>query len=184
MQHQYKDYDKSKHERFYAVCVKQPYADDILEGAQRCIILPRYSQHRGRLVVVADKHPAGDEQRCGVVVCSVLVTEVIKVQDMTEEDRYLSGYPPETWDRMYGFCYRIKDPQPMVELPANGRPGIFSLVYDTGKLFHYDEITDEVAAILSPILERADAGLPRWFWTVWLSVAAVLGLVAIYILLS
>lgn len=147
MQIDRKLYDPAIHDKFRALCVKQPYAslmttptsrdDDGEYHAEKSIeVRTRNTNHRGDLLICASAKPVIPGCPAGATCGLVDLYDVKRVEDFTEEDWKATCIPVNLRPRS-GYGWMLRNPRRVVEMPVKGQLGIYDLVVPKGDITEY-----------------------------------------------
>lgn len=150
MQHNIKDFDEKQHDRWKALTVKQPYANDLVTtayeeqgtkyGVKSIEVRSKNTSYRGDILICSSANPVYPGMESGVTLGLVELYDVKRVEDFTSEDwenTRISKSKREKITRGYGWMMR--NPRRVVELPVKGQLGIFSLIMDKDDIVQYPE---------------------------------------------
>lgn len=116
----------------------QPFADSIMNGEQRCVVLDTTTDFRGDVLIISGGKPDYDKRQ-GQAICLVELYEVKPVKDMTAYDRQVSGYDPHI--KLFGYCYMLRNPRRVIEVPAFSYKGLFKAVFDKFDITVYPPVS-------------------------------------------
>jgi hypothetical protein len=137
MQKNSKEYNPRTDTRYKGIRVIQPYADAIAEGKQSRIIMSKPTKYRGEVLIVSGGRSDYDTRQ-GMTICVVDLCRVAPVAAMTQTDRAKSGYADDVV--LQGYCYQVKNPRKVVEIPASGHQGLFNIVFAKDDIVVYPKI--------------------------------------------
>ena len=123
MQFNSKEYDPEKHDRWRALTVKQPYANDLVTAAykdekRRCLqgenqlkLEAKKTSYRGDVLICSSAKPVYPGMESGVTLGLVELYDVKPIKDFTPEDWENTRIPKEKREKITkGF--RLADAQP------------------------------------------------------------------------
>lgn len=150
MQYKSSEYDPEKHDRFRALCVKQPYADMLVtaayegEGgvvfAEKSIeVRSRLTNFRGDVLICSSSKPEIPGHESGVTLGFVELYGVKPVEDFTAEDWENTGIPEKQRPRK-GYGWLMRNPRRVVEMSVKGNCGIINLVYTKDDIIEYPQV--------------------------------------------
>lgn len=151
MQYNSKEYNPDKHDRWRALTVKQPYANDLVTpeftldghtyGFKSIEVRSRNTTYRGDLLICSSANPKVDGFESGVTLGIVELYNVKPVSEFTPEDFAQTRLPQETVEKIKkGFGWMMRNPRPVVEFPIKGQLGIYNLVYTKGCIVEYPKV--------------------------------------------
>lgn len=148
MQFKAKEYNAEKHDRFHALTVKQPYADDLVTHAytragfdyavKSIEVRSRATKYRGDLLICSSAKPEIPGRESGVTLGFVELFDIKPVKDFTADDWANTRIPEEK--RKYitgGYGWLMRNPRRVVEYPITGQLGIYNLIYTKGDIMEY-----------------------------------------------
>ena len=128
MQFKAEEYNRELHDRWYALSVRQPYAEYIASGVKSIEVRSRYTNYRGELMICASSQPKMKGLESGVALCLVELYDVRPVSSFTEQD-WAATMIPKNERPTEGFGWLLRKPRRVVEHPVKGQLGIWRLVY-------------------------------------------------------
>lgn len=149
MQFNSKEYDPEKHDRWRALTVKQPYANDLVTAAykdENGVVYGRKSievrskktSYRGDVLICSSAKPVYPGMESGVTLGLVELYDVKPIKDFTPEDWENTRIPKEKREKITkGFGWLMRNPRRVVEMPIKGQLGIYNLVYTKGEIIQY-----------------------------------------------
>ena len=139
MQCKSNEYDPEKHDKFKALTVKQPYAEDLANGVKTIELSKCRTKYRGDVLVCSSKNPKMPPLMSGCALALVELYDVKPVSEFTPEDWNATRVPVEKRASIkYGYGWLFRNPRRVIEFPVNGRPrGLFELVYTKGVIEQY-----------------------------------------------
>lgn len=151
MQYRNKDYDPEMHDRWHALTVKQPYANDlvteaykddngIVYGIKSIEVRSRNTTYRGDLLICSSAAPVYPGMGCGVTLGLVELYNVKPITEFTDEDWACTRIPKEKRLKITkGYGWMMRNPRRVVEMPIKGMLGIYNLVYTKGEIVQYPQ---------------------------------------------
>lgn len=149
MQFNSKEYDPEKHDRWRALTVKQPYANDLVTAAykdENGVVYGRKSievrskktSYRGDVLICSSAKPVYPGMESGVTLGLVELYDVKPIKDFTPEDWENTRIPKEKREKITkGFGWLMRNPRRVIEMPIKGQLGIYNLVYTKGEIIEY-----------------------------------------------
>lgn len=149
MQFNSKEYDPEKHDRWRALTVKQPYANDLVTAAykdENGVVYGRKSievrskktSYRGDVLICSSAKPVYPGMESGVTLGLVELYDVKPIKYFTPEDWENTRIPKEKREKITkGFGWLMRNPIRVVEMPIKGQLGIYNLVYTKGEIIQY-----------------------------------------------
>lgn len=149
MQFNSKEYDPEKHDRWRALTVKQPYANDLVTAAykdENGVVYGRKSievrskktSYRGDVLICSSAKPVYPGMESGVTLGLVELYDIKPIKDFTPEDWENTRIPKEKREKITkGFGWLMRNPRRVVEMPIKGQLGIYNLVYTKGEIIQY-----------------------------------------------
>lgn len=150
MQYKNSEYDPEKHDRFRALCVKQPYADMLVKAAYRddegnihavksIEVRGQNTNYRGEVLVCSSNVPQIPGRQSGVTLGFVELYGIKPLDEFTDEDWENTGIPEGQRPRK-GYGWLMRNPRRVVEMPTKGQLGIFNLVYTKDDITEYPQV--------------------------------------------
>lgn len=133
MQHKSKEYDREKHDRWYALSVKQPWASHIANGNKTIEVRSHYLNYRGDVMICSSASPSSKDMPGGVTLCLAELYDVKKICDFTDKDWALTMIP-EPMRPKEGYGWKLRNIRRVVEFPVKGQLGLWRLVYTKGNI--------------------------------------------------
>ena len=149
MQYKNSEYDKTKHDRWRALTVKQPYANDLVTKASEdengmtyavktIEVRSKCTSYRGDVMICSSAKPVYPGMESGVTLGLVELYDVKPVSEFTEDDWDSTRIPIEKRKKITkGYGWLMRNPRRVVEYPVKGQLGIFNLVYTKGEIVQY-----------------------------------------------
>lgn len=138
MQYKSNEYDPDKHDRFKALVVKQPYAEDLADGVKTIELRKCRTKYRGDVLVCSSKNPKIPPLLNGCALALVELYDVKPVSEFTPEDWNATRVPVEKRASIkYGYGWLFRNPRRVIEFPVHGQLGLFNLVYTKGVIEEY-----------------------------------------------
>lgn len=149
MQYSNKDYNPEKHDRWRALTVKQPYANDlvaeaykdengIVYGEKTIEVRSKNTSYRGDVLICSAASPVYPGMESGVTLGLVELYDVKPIKEFTPEDWENTRIPKEKRAKITkGFGWMMRNPRRVVEMPIKGQLGIYNLVYTKGEIIQY-----------------------------------------------
>ncbi|MHC4404336.1 MAG: ASCH domain-containing protein [Planctomycetota bacterium] len=107
--------------RFYALSVKQPWANMIASGEKTIETRTWYAPCRGELLIVSSKKP-----RIEPIGCAVALVKLVHCRPMTEADEEAACC--ELYHK--AIAWELEDLRPLRPFPVTGQPGIYTVAVD------------------------------------------------------
>lgn len=150
MQHNIKDFDEKQHDRWKALTVKQPYANDLVTtdyeeqgtkyGVKSIEVRSKNTSYRGDILICSSANPVYPGMESGVTLGLVELYDVKRVEDFTPEDWENTRIPKSKREKITrGYGWMMRNPRRVVELPVKGQLGIYSLIMDKDDIIQYPE---------------------------------------------
>lgn len=149
MQYSNKDYNPEKHDRWRALTVKQPYANDlvteaykdengIVYGEKTIEVRSKNTSYRGDVLICSAASPVYPGMESGVTLGLVELYDVKPIKEFAPEDWESTRIPKEKRAKITkGFGWMMRNPRRVVEMPIKGQLGIYNLVYTKGEIIQY-----------------------------------------------
>lgn len=149
MQFNSKEYDPEKHDRWRALTVKQPYANDlvaeaykdengIVYGEKTIEVRSKNTSYRGDVLICSAASPVYPGMESGVTLGLVELYDVKPIKEFTPEDWENTRIPKGKRAKITkGFGWMMRNPRRVVEMPIKGQLGIYNLVYTKGEIIQY-----------------------------------------------
>jgi hypothetical protein len=162
MQYKPRDYNPEYHDRFKALSVNSPYAEDIRDGVKTIELRNQKTKYRGDLLICSTVNKKTKDP--GQTLAFVELYEVKKVADLTPEELKKARVSEQVLNRFKsGYAWMLRKPRPVIEFPVRGQLGIWNLIFtkDTimqypTELHKYEEETEEE--------RRRRHKFRRWVW--------------------
>ena len=142
-------YDPVKHDRWRALTVKQPYANDIVTpaymdceglvyGVKSIEVRSRNTSYRGDILICSSSKPVIPGMESGVTLGLVELYDVKPIKDFTIDDWDKTRIPRDKRPNITnGYGWLLRNPRKVVEVPIKGQLGIYNLVYTKGEIMEY-----------------------------------------------
>ena len=138
MQIKKEEYNEELHDKFRALCVKQPYADlltrvvwrdeDLNFHAEKTIeVRTRNTKIRGDILICSAAKPIIPGRESGVTCGFVELYDVKRVEDFTADD-WRATCIPEADRPKTGYGWMVRNPRRVVEMPIKGQLGFYNLI--------------------------------------------------------
>lgn len=138
MQADAKIYNPEYHDKYKALCVKQPYANAIAVGAKTIEVRSRKTNYRGPILICSSKNPYIPGLASGATLALCEIEDCKAVKDFTDEDWEKTHIPIKTRKTFSnGYGWILKNIRRVIEIPICGRLGIFDIVFDKGDINEY-----------------------------------------------
>lgn len=149
MQYSNKEYDPEKHDRWHALTVKQPYANDLVDasykdengivyGLKSIEVRSKNTSYRGEVLICSSASPVYPGLESGVTLGLVELYDVKPISNFTAEDWDNTRIPKEKRDKITkGYGWLMRNPRRVVEMPVKGQLGIYYLVCDKDEIVEY-----------------------------------------------
>lgn len=149
MQYNNKDYKPKLHDRWRALTVKQPYANDlvteaykdengIVYGKKTIEVRSKNTSYRGDVLICSAASPVYPGMESGVTLGLVELYDVKPIKEFTPEDWENTRIPKEKRAKITkGYGWLMRNPRRVVEFPIKGQLGIYNLVYTKGVITEY-----------------------------------------------
>ena len=128
MQYKRGEYDSTKHDRWFALSVKQPYASYIANGVKTIEVRSHYLNYRGDVMICSSASPSYKDMPGGVTLCLAELYEVRRVSDFTDKD-WASTMISEDKRPKEGYGWMLRNIRRVTEHPVKGQLGLWRLVY-------------------------------------------------------
>lgn len=134
MQFKSTEYDAQQHDRYKALTVRQPYADDIARGGKTIEVRSRYTNFRGELLICS----AARRGAYGETLCLVELYDVKAAKDFTAAEWDATRIPPSERERYAdGYGWMLRNVRRVVEFPVKGSRGFWWYVCPRGEVVEY-----------------------------------------------
>lgn len=138
MQYKSNEYDPDKHDRFKALVLKQPYAEDLATGAKTIEVRSTRTTYRGDLLICSSATPVYPKMMSGVTLGFVELYDCKPISEFTAEDWEATRIPHERRKQITkGYGWLMRNPRRVIEYPIKGQLGIYHLVYTKGVIEQY-----------------------------------------------
>lgn len=149
MQYSNRDYNEAEHDRWRALTVKQPYANDLVTpaykdendvvfGVKSIEVRSKNTPYRGDLLICSSASPVYPGMESGVTLGVVELYGVKPVSEFTPEDWDATRISRDKRARITkGYGWLMRNPRRVVEMPVKGQLGIYNLVYTKGEIIEY-----------------------------------------------
>ena len=149
MQYSNKEYNPEKHDRWRALTVKQPYANDLVTaaykdendvifGVKSIEVRSKKTLYRGDILICSAASPVYPGMESGVTLGLVELYDIKPIKDFTPEDWENTRIPKEKRGKLTkGFGWLMRNPRRVIEMPIKGQLGIYNLVYTKGEIIEY-----------------------------------------------
>lgn len=136
MQFKSAEYDREQHDRWFALSVKQPWANFIADGLKTVEVRSHYLNYRGDVMICSSASPSSKDMPGGVSLCLAELYDVRKVADFTEKDWAATMIPKEQRPTE-GYGWMLRNIRRVVEYPVKGQLGLWRLVYTKDCIVEY-----------------------------------------------
>lgn len=152
MQYSNKDYNPEKHDRWRALTVKQPYANDlvteaykdengIVYGKKTIEVRSKNTSYRGDLLICSAASPVFPAMESSVTLGLVELYDVKPIKEFTPEDWGNTRIPKEKSAKITkGYGWLMRNPRRVIEFPVKGQLGVYNLVYTKGCIVEYPKV--------------------------------------------
>ena len=148
MQYNNKEYNPELHDRWEALTVKQPYANDLVtydystEDATFAIksieVRSRPIKYRGDLLICSSAKPIIAGLESGVTLGIVELYDIKPISEFTADDWEKTRIPIEKRAEIKGgYGWLMRNPLRVIEFPIKGQLGIYKLVYTKDIILPY-----------------------------------------------
>lgn len=151
MQIDNKNYNEELHDRFRALTVKQPYANDLVTPAYKdedenvyavksIEVRSRRTQYRGDILICSSAKPCYPGMQSGVTLGLVELYEIKPVSEFTEEDWENTRIPSYKREMIKdGYGWLMRNPRRVIEYPVKGQLGLYNLTYTKDTIIQYPQ---------------------------------------------
>lgn len=152
MQYNNKDYNPEIHDRWRALTVKQPFAQQLVTAAYKdengiiyaeksIEVRSKNTSYRGDILVCSSAKPEYPGMEGGVTLGLVELYGVKPVKDFTPEDWENTRIPRAKREQITkGYGWLMRNPRRVIEMPIKGQLGIYNLVYTKGVIMEYPKV--------------------------------------------
>lgn len=138
MQYNRNEYNPELHDKFRALTVKQPYAQDLVEGRKTIEVRSTRTTYRGDLLICSSATPVYPKMMSGVTLGFVELYDCKPISEFTAEDWEATRIPHERRKQITkGYGWLMRNPRRVIEYPIKGQLGICHLVYTKGDIMEY-----------------------------------------------
>ena len=149
MQRPLLEYDPLEHDKFHALTVRQPYAQDLVTpkttaedgtiyGVKSIEVRSKPTKYRGKLLICSSKTPVYPNYMSGSTLGFVELYDIKPVSEFTDEDWNKTRIPVADRSKIKrGYGWLMRNPRRVVEYPVHGQLGIYTVVYDKGEIIEY-----------------------------------------------
>ena len=151
MQYKAKEYNPDEHDKFFALTVKQPWANDIVKaafkdeygtvyGVKSIEVRSRRTNYRGDILICSSKTPVLPGMQSGCTLGLVELYDCKPVSEFTDEDwsnTRIAKEKRKTFTNGYGWM--LRNPRKVIEYPIKGQLGIYPLIYTKDEIIPYPE---------------------------------------------
>ena len=148
MQYKNSEYDSEIHDRYPALTVKQPFADNLVQfekeinGIRYAIksieLRSKKTKFRGDLLITSSANPVLPGLYSGVTLGFVELYDVKPAKELTPEEWEQTTIPDNDRKKyMNGYAWLMRNPRRVIEYPIMGQVGIWNLVYTKGDIMLY-----------------------------------------------
>lgn len=128
------DFDLLFHKKFKALIVKEPWGDKIINGDKSIEIRSKDTNYRGSVLICN-----GVFGQLSVPAGVVKLYQTKPIEELTNEEFYLTGVPIEKRDKQKGFAWFLKSPKKAQGIAIKGCSGLFDLYVENGDIQVFDE---------------------------------------------
>lgn len=148
MQYKATEYNEKEHDRWHALTVKQPYANDLVTveykdgehefGVKSIEVRSRKTKFRGDLMICSAASPEIHGLDSGATCGIVEVYDVKPVKEFSPEDWEKTRIPENERHKYKNhFGWLVRNPRRVIEHPVKGQLGIYSLIYSKDLIIEY-----------------------------------------------
>lgn len=148
MQYKNKEYNPDDHDRFKALTVKQPYANNLIEishkegdfnFAHKSIEVRRKpTKYRGDLLICSSAIPVVYGLYSGFTIGFVELYDIKPISEFTPADWENTLIPEEKREFFKnGYGWLMRNPRRVIEYPIKGQLGIYNIVYTKNDIIEY-----------------------------------------------
>ena len=148
MQYKNSEFNPDEHDRYPALTVKQPYADNLVTfdqeidgvkyAVKRIEVRSKKTKFRGDLLITSSADPVLPGLESGVTLGFVELYDVKPAKDFTPEEWEQTSIPePERNKYRNGYGWYMRNPRRVIEFPIMGQVGIWNLVYTKNVIMEY-----------------------------------------------
>ena len=148
MQFPNKLYNPDEHDKFRALTVKQPYANDLvtysktIDGIDYAVktieVRSKPTKYRGDLLICSSKNPVFPGMMSGCTLGFCELYDIKPISEFSEEDWNNTRIPREHRQQITkGYGWLMRNPRRCIEFPIMGQLGIYNLVYTKGEIIEY-----------------------------------------------
>lgn len=139
MQLKKEDYNKTKHVRYKALSVHQPYANLIAKGEKIYEVRSRNINYRGDVIICSTKTPViSDDYLNSAILCIVELYDVVKFSDLTDEEKSKTKIEKSSWWKYKTFfVWKLRNVRRVIEKPVIGGQGVFNLYCEKDYVLEY-----------------------------------------------
>lgn len=152
MQVRKKEYNPSKHDKFTAITIRQPFASDMVitkyvdedgmtYGFKSIEIRMTNVSYRGDVLICSAKQPVFPNMDCGATLGFAELYEVKPASELTEKEWEQARIPKERRKIfLKGYAYKFRNPRKVIEYPVKGEFGLFNVYYTKGEIVEYPKM--------------------------------------------
>lgn len=169
------EYDMGKHEKYRAITIKQPFADNITYGANG-IIVEKQTQYRGKLIVCSASKPNEryfahySRTRLNRTICEVNVIDCVQISKISSKQwKQLTKLPlsEKTFYR-HAFILIIEYERTLLPYYVTEHAGIWHLIVYRNVIKGYEGTREP----LHPT--------NKWWNFIWLILLVILACIAMF----
>lgn len=136
MQFKREEYDREKHDRWFALSVKQPFAQYIANGVKTIEVRSQYINYRGDVMICSSAKPVINGMMSGVSLCLAELYDCRKLSEFTDEQLAATMLPKDQIPKD-GYGWMLRNIRRVVEHPVKGQLGLWNLVYTKDCIIPY-----------------------------------------------
>ncbi len=149
-----KYYNPELCEQFFALSVKQPFANDLVTpayktedgtayGVKSIEVRSRNTSYRGDILICSSKSPVYPGMQSGVTLGLVELYDVKPISEFTEDDWNNTRIPIEKRPEIIkGFGWLMRNPRKVVEMPIMGKLGIYKITFGKDTIIPYPSVVE------------------------------------------
>jgi hypothetical protein len=145
MQTDKEHYNAERHDKFKAISVRQPFANDLAEGYKTIEIRHDYTTYRGDVVLCSACTPSIPKLYCGFTLAMLELYDCKPLSEMTEKEWWSTRVAKKKRDKLKGrkdiFAWCFRNPRKLIEYPVKWQyKGLWNLYYTKGDIQEYPSV--------------------------------------------
>ena len=140
MQYRKELYSEELHDRWVALAVRQPFANQIMFQDKSIVIGSAYTDYRGELMICSRGKPLVEGYISGATIGLCTLEDVKNVNELTDSEWNVTFVNKNNHGKISsGWAYILTKPRRVIEFPVRTGKGFFDLVFTKDVIIEYPE---------------------------------------------